>query len=59
MIRGVLVDLSGTLHIDDLVIPGTIAALEKLRSLDLPVKFLTNTTKVDYYCFLFLNILGI
>ncbi|CAI4222561.1 unnamed protein product [Auanema sp. JU1783] len=40
----VLIDLSGTLHIEDKVTHGAIEALEKLRKL-FPIKFITNTTK--------------
>lgn len=39
-----LIDLSGTLHVEDLAIPGAQAALQKLRS-HVAVKFVTNTTK--------------
>ena len=45
MIRGVLIDLSGTIHIEDQVIPGAIEALNKLRERGLFMKFATNTTK--------------
>ncbi|RXG67223.1 cytochrome P450 2L1 [Armadillidium vulgare] len=42
----VLIDLSGTLHIEDLPIPGAIESLQKLRdSQNLRLKFVTNTTK--------------
>lgn len=41
----VLIDLSGTLHVDDAAIPGAVDALNKLRSSNVPVKFVTNTTK--------------
>jgi len=44
-IRGVLVDLSGTIHIEDQVIPGAIQAIERLREHGLLLKFATNTTK--------------
>ncbi|ESO07325.1 hypothetical protein HELRODRAFT_134995, partial [Helobdella robusta] len=40
-----LIDLSGTLHIEDQVVPGSLQALEKLRGAGLKVKFVTNTTK--------------
>ena len=43
-IRAVLVDLSGTLHIGDQVIPGAMEALQQLRSAGKRVKFLTNTS---------------
>ena len=41
----VLIDLSGTIHIDDAVIPGAVEALKRLRSTNLKIKFVTNTTK--------------
>uniref|UniRef100_K3WU56 Haloacid dehalogenase-like hydrolase domain-containing protein 2 n=1 Tax=Globisporangium ultimum (strain ATCC 200006 / CBS 805.95 / DAOM BR144) TaxID=431595 RepID=K3WU56_GLOUD len=45
-IRGVLIDLSGTLHIEDTAIPGSVAALTKLlQQRDVDVRFVTNTTK--------------
>ncbi|VDM63024.1 unnamed protein product [Angiostrongylus costaricensis] len=39
-----LIDLNGTLHIEDMAIPKASDALERLRKLR-PVKFVTNTTK--------------
>lgn len=45
MIRAVLIDLSGTLHIDNNAIPGAVEALNKLRQTDVSIKFVTNTTK--------------
>lgn len=44
-IRMVLIDLSGTLHIDNTAIPGAVEALNRLRSANIPLKFVTNTTK--------------
>jgi HAD superfamily hydrolase (TIGR01458 family) len=45
-IRRVLIDLSGTLHIEDLIIPGSLEALAKLRAHPkIKIKFVTNTTK--------------
>ncbi|KAK0088530.1 hypothetical protein PV325_011729 [Microctonus aethiopoides] len=44
-IKAVLIDLSGTLHIDNTVIPGATEALKKLRSTNTKIKFVTNTTK--------------
>lgn len=44
-IRGVLVDLSGTIHIEDQVIAGAIEAIGKLQKSGLLMKFATNTTK--------------
>ncbi|XP_078580128.1 haloacid dehalogenase-like hydrolase domain-containing protein 2 isoform X3 [Branchiostoma floridae x Branchiostoma japonicum] len=44
-LSAVLVDLSGTLHVEDTVIPGAVEALRRLRQCPLKVKFVTNTTK--------------
>lgn len=44
-IKTVLVDLSGTIHIEDEEIPGSINAVQKLQNSGLNVRFVTNTTK--------------
>ncbi|XP_068218808.1 haloacid dehalogenase-like hydrolase domain-containing protein 2 [Palaemon carinicauda] len=44
-IGAILIDLSGTIHIDDTVLPGAIEALKRLRASDVKIKFVTNTTK--------------
>lgn len=44
-VRGVLIDLSGVLYIDDQPIPGAVDALLTLRRSGLPLHFLTNTTR--------------
>ncbi|XP_076277961.1 haloacid dehalogenase-like hydrolase domain-containing protein 2 isoform X1 [Lasioglossum baleicum] len=49
-IRMVLIDLSGTLHVDSTVIPGAVEALSRLRSANVPLKFVTNTTKESGNC---------
>lgn len=43
--RAVLLDLSGTLHIDQTAIDGAVAAVQALRSRGKRVRFLTNTSK--------------
>jgi HAD superfamily hydrolase (TIGR01458 family) len=46
IIRAVLLDLSGTLHIGDKPIPGALEAVQRLQSHpNLQVRFLTNTSK--------------
>jgi HAD superfamily hydrolase (TIGR01458 family) len=45
-IAAALIDLSGTLHIEDTLIPGAVEALCRLQSADVLVKFVTNTTKL-------------
>ncbi|XP_011308125.1 haloacid dehalogenase-like hydrolase domain-containing protein 2 isoform X2 [Fopius arisanus] len=49
-IKTVLIDLSGTLHIENSVIPGAVNALKKLRSTETKIKFVTNTTKESKSC---------
>lgn len=44
---GLLIDLSGTIHIEDQVIKGSIEAVNILRREKVPFLFVTNTTKVS------------
>ncbi|XP_065287998.1 haloacid dehalogenase-like hydrolase domain-containing protein 2 [Dermacentor albipictus] len=44
-VKAALIDLSGTLHVDDNIIPRAVEALERLRAAGIKVKFVTNTTK--------------
>jgi HAD superfamily hydrolase (TIGR01458 family) len=44
-IQGVLLDLSGVLYVGHEALPGAVAALDRLRTLGLPVRFITNTTR--------------
>ncbi|KAL0963280.1 hypothetical protein UPYG_G00352120 [Umbra pygmaea] len=44
-LKAVLIDLSGTLHIEDTAVPGAQDALSRLRQSSVAVKFVTNTTK--------------
>ncbi|KAF9205319.1 Haloacid dehalogenase-like hydrolase domain-containing protein 2, partial [Haplosporangium sp. Z 27] len=44
-IRGVLIDVSGTVHIGDKAIPGAASALDRLRVSGIPFRFCTNTTQ--------------
>lgn len=37
-IRGVLIDVSGTVHVADKAIPGAAKALDRLRASGIPVK---------------------
>lgn len=43
--RAVLIDLAGVLHVGDDAIPGAVDALARLRAANLPLRFLTNTTR--------------
>ncbi|ORZ19320.1 HAD-like domain-containing protein [Absidia repens] len=46
-VKALLIDLSGTIHIDSKVIPGAIEAIQTLRAKNIPFRFATNTTKVS------------
>ncbi|KAG0325978.1 Haloacid dehalogenase-like hydrolase domain-containing protein 2 [Podila humilis] len=46
-IRGVLIDVSGTVHVADQAIPGASKALDKLRASGIPFRFCTNTTQTS------------
>lgn len=45
MIKGVLLDLSGTLHIGDTPLPGAVAAVRRLEQAGVPLRFVTNTSR--------------
>ena len=44
-IRAILIDLSGTLHIESTPLPGAIRALQRLRASGIPFRFCSNTSK--------------
>ncbi|KAJ1854085.1 hypothetical protein LPJ57_007449 [Coemansia sp. RSA 486] len=46
-IRGMLLDLSGTLHIDNVVTPNAVEALRRLRNAGIKIRFVTNSTKTS------------
>ena len=45
-VRGVLLDLDGTLYQDDRVVPGAAEAVARLRRAGLPLRYVTNTTRL-------------
>lgn len=45
MIKGILIDLSGTVHIGDRAIPGALEAIRRLRQKGIPFRFVTNTSR--------------
>lgn len=45
MIRGVLLDLAGVLYDAGTPVPGSLEAVERLRAAELPIRFLTNSTR--------------
>lgn len=44
-LKAVLIDLSGTLHIENEITPNAVEALKRLRGTNMHIKFVTNTTK--------------
>ncbi|KAJ2548641.1 hypothetical protein EV175_004749 [Coemansia sp. RSA 1933] len=46
-LKGVLLDLSGTIHIDNKITPNAVEALKKLRTAGISVRFVTNSTKTS------------
>ena len=47
MIEAVLFDLSGVLYIDDVALPGALESIEKLYKSDMPIRYVTNTTRTS------------
>lgn len=45
MIKGVLLDLSGTVYVGDELVPGAAAAIERLQRRQIPLRYLTNTSR--------------
>lgn len=43
-VEGLLLDLSGVVYVEDEAVPGAAEALERLRSADIPIRLVTNTT---------------
>jgi HAD superfamily hydrolase (TIGR01458 family) len=43
--KGILIDLAGVLHTGDAAIPRALAGLHRLRMANIPLRFLTNTTR--------------
>src|SRR3990172_3948666 len=44
-LRAVLIDLSGVLYVGEKALPGAVGALNRLRAAEIPLRFLTNTTR--------------
>ncbi len=45
MVRGILFDLAGVVHVGDELCPGAAEALNRVRKAGLAVRFVTNTTR--------------
>ena len=44
-VSALMLDLSGTVHVEDRLLPGVQEAISKVRALGIPVQFVTNTSK--------------
>jgi HAD superfamily hydrolase (TIGR01458 family) len=45
MVQGVLIDLDGVVYVGNEPLPGSLDAIQRLRDLRIPFKFITNTTR--------------
>jgi HAD superfamily hydrolase (TIGR01458 family) len=45
MIKGILIDLSGTVHVGDQPVPGAVEAVRYLQQVGMPFRFVTNTSR--------------
>lgn len=45
MIKGVLLDLSGTIYVGDDLLPGALEAVQRLHETNIPVRYITNTSR--------------
>jgi HAD superfamily hydrolase (TIGR01458 family) len=45
MLKAILFDISGVLHVDRQPIPGAVDSLKRLRQLAVPMRFVTNTSR--------------
>ena len=50
---GLLIDLSGTIHIENQEIKGSIEAVNQLRKQKIPFLFVTNTSKVIFFLYVY------
>ena len=44
-VRGILLDLDGVVYVGRTVVPGSLEAISQIRAAQLPLKFITNTTR--------------
>jgi len=44
-IKAVMIDLSGTVHVGHQLLPGVMSAIKKLKERQVPMKYVTNTSK--------------
>ncbi|RWS23595.1 haloacid dehalogenase-like hydrolase domain-containing protein 2 [Leptotrombidium deliense] len=58
-VKSLLIDLSGTIHVDDTAIQGAVEAIQRVKSSPIKIRFATNTTKESQsYLWNRLNSLG-
>ena len=46
--KGILLDLDGVIYVGGRVLPGSLAAVTRLRDRSIPIRFLTNTTRTPH-----------
>jgi HAD superfamily hydrolase (TIGR01458 family) len=46
--KGILLDLDGVIYVGGRVLPGSLAAVARLRAAGIPIRFLTNTTRTPH-----------
>lgn len=44
-VKGILLDLDGVVYVGDRLLPGSLEAVAQIRAADVPLKFVTNTTR--------------
>ena len=44
-VSALMLDLSGTVHVEDKLLPGVQEAVSKVRAMGIPIQFVTNTSK--------------
>lgn len=44
-VKGILLDLDGVVYVGRTALPGSLEAIERIRDLGIPLKFITNTTR--------------
>ena len=45
VVRGILLDLDGVVYVGGSALPGSLEAISRIRAAELPLKFITNTTR--------------
>jgi hypothetical protein len=45
VVRGILLDLDGVVYVGGSALPGSLEGISRIRAAELPLKFITNTTR--------------